>query len=175
MADPALSAPLAEAYASAPVDEIIYHTLELRHSAFASPIRVARDHVTLAATLEADAPLNPGEEVNFAGYGFDLKPPDVTGEASPTLGIEIDNVSREIVAAVESATLTTDLIEATYRAYLASDLTAPQNDPPLTLTISRVSCDLMRVSASAGFDDLSNRRFPAATYTADDYPGLLQQ
>ena len=43
MHDPALSDALREAYASAPVGEVIWHTLELRHPAFAAPIRVVRD------------------------------------------------------------------------------------------------------------------------------------
>lgn len=38
--DPALSAALREAYASASVDEVIHHTLELWHPAFTAPIRV---------------------------------------------------------------------------------------------------------------------------------------
>ena len=43
MPDPALSAAIQEAYASAPVDQVIYHTLELWHPAFSAAIRVVRD------------------------------------------------------------------------------------------------------------------------------------
>ena len=40
MPDPALSAALAEAYAAAPIDQVILHTLEIWHPAFSVPIRV---------------------------------------------------------------------------------------------------------------------------------------
>jgi hypothetical protein len=175
MSDPALSAALQEAFASAPVDDIIHHTLEFRHAAFAEPIRVVRDHADLTAALEADAPENPAEAVLFAGYGFTLQPPDVTTDPSPTLGIEIDNVDRTILAAVEASMVSTGAIEVTHRIYLASDLTAPQNDPPLTLTVAKINADLMRVRAGAGFADLANKKFPASEFSAESHPGLIQQ
>ena len=54
-----LSQALKEAYASAPANVVIYHTMELRHPAFTAPIRVVRDYAPLTATLEATAPADP--------------------------------------------------------------------------------------------------------------------
>lgn len=56
MPDPALSAALAEAYASAPADVIVLHTLEIWHPAFvedgvARPIRVVRNFEDTATWL----------------------------------------------------------------------------------------------------------------------------
>jgi len=76
MPDPALSAALAEAYAAAPSDVVVLHTLELRHPAFRddngnpTAIRVVRDHADLVARLEASAPLNPVEMVTFTALAF---------------------------------------------------------------------------------------------------------
>ena len=58
MPDPAMSAALAEAYASAPVDQVIHHTLELWHPAFSAPIRVVRDFSAIDARIEAGAARN---------------------------------------------------------------------------------------------------------------------
>lgn len=175
MSDSTLSEAIKEAYAAAPADEVIYHTLEIRHAAFAVPIRVVRDLVDLDATLEADAPEDALTEVTFTAYPFDIVPPEVSAEGSPRLAIEIDNVSREIVAAVELAMSSTDLLSVIYRSYVASDLTAPANDPPLTLTVFQISADPMRVRLVAGFQDVNNKRFPAGEYTAERFPGLVLQ
>jgi hypothetical protein len=100
-----------EAYASAPADVVIYHTLEIRHAAFATPIRVVRDLVNLSATLEATAPTDPSTEVEFIGFSFDLKLPEVSTGGTPELVIEIDNASREILANIELSMATSTLLE----------------------------------------------------------------
>jgi hypothetical protein len=175
MSDSTLSEAIKEAYASAPADDVIYHTLEIRHSSFVTPIRVVRDLVNLDATLEAGAPEDALAEVTFIGYSFDLIPPDVTTGGAPRLVIEIDNVARDILAAIEGAMSSNTLIEVIYRAFLASDLSAPQNDPPLTLTIFEINATPMRIRAVAGFRDIGNKRFPAEEYSTEQFPGLTPQ
>lgn len=175
MPDATLSDAITEAYASAPADEVIYHTLEIRHSSFATPIRVVRDLVDLDATLEATAPEDASTEVTFLAYSFDLVPPNVDSGGSPQLIIEIDNVSREILANIELAMASPNLLTVIYRAFVSSDLSAPANDPPLTLTIFQISANPMRIRAVAGFQDIVNKRFPADSYTAERFPGLTQQ
>ncbi len=177
MPDPSLSQALQEAYASAPSNDVIYHTLEIRHPAFTTPIRVVRDNQDITARLEAAAPENGGELVTFVGFAFDLVRPEVTSTGIPQCAIEIDNVSREILANIELAVTDTDNpIEVTYREYLASDLnTGPENDPPMTLTITQITADVFRVRAVASFADIGNRRFPREEYTAERFPGLINQ
>jgi len=175
MPDSVLSQAIKEAYASAPVGEIIYHTLEIRHSTFATPIRVVRDVISLDATLEATAPEDASTEVTFLAYAFDVTLPDVSTGGSPQLIIEIDNVSRDILASIEGAMSSTDLLTVIYRAFLASDLGGPHNDPPMTLTIFQINATPLRIRAVAGFQDVGNRRFPAGEYTAERFPGLTLQ
>lgn len=175
MPDSALSAAIMEAYAAAPVAEVIYHTLEIRHPDFVTPLRVVRDHVSLDATLEAGAPEDASTEVTFLAYPFDIRPPEVSASGSPRLVVEIDNVSRDIVAAIEAAVASTEPVEITYRVFLASDLSGPQNDPPITLTASKITATALRVTLDAGFDDMTNKRFPAAEFTAARFPGLVAQ
>jgi hypothetical protein len=171
--DTSLSEALREAYASAPADQVVFHTLELRHPAFTSPIRVVRDWADLTCTLEADAPANPGEEVTFIRFAFDFTKPEVSASGVPQLTIEIDNVDRSIVANIEAALSTTDMVQATYREYLSSDLSAPQNDPPIHMTIISVTANVFRVKAVAGFPDLMNRRFPTTEFDSETFPGLV--
>ena len=83
MPDPALSQAIKEAYAAAPSDVVILHTLELRHPAFVddagepTAIRVVRDHADLTARLEPGAPLDGGAMVTFIAMAFDLSQPPV--------------------------------------------------------------------------------------------------
>lgn len=173
MTDTTLSQALKEAYASAPADVVIYHTLELRHPAFTAPIRVVRDWEPLTATLEATAPADPSTAVTFAAFAFEFTKPEVSPGGVPQITIEIDNVDRSIVANIELAMQTTDLVQVTYREFLSTDLSAPQNDPPLSMTIMTVSATVFKVTATAGFPDLMNRRFPTVEYDAQTYPGLV--
>jgi hypothetical protein len=175
MPDSTLSQAIKEAYASAPSASIIYHTLEIWHPAFSVPIRVVRDNASLDARLEASAPRNAGEMVTFVGFAFDIVPPEVTHTAVPQCVIEIDNVSRDILAQIEAAMGSTELITVIYRAFLSTDLSGPENDPPLSMTIFQISANPFRIRATAGFSDLSNKRFPGLDYTSEVFPGLIAQ
>lgn len=172
MSDETLSAALKEAYASAPTNDVLLHTLELRHSAFDQPIRVVLDHVDHMLTLEAGAPTNPGTSVNFVGFAFELTLPEMSDSGVPELSIRIDNVDRAIIANIELSMQTPEQIEVTYRPYLASDPATCQMDPPMTLQINHIEADVSSITARCTFGDMSNRTFPGQVYTIARFPGL---
>lgn len=173
MPDPALSAALEEAYASAPVDVVILHTLEFRHASFTTPLRVVLDTQVLTATLEPAAPVEGGEAVTFVPYAFRFRLPAVSTSGMPEIEIEIDNVASEIIASLDMAAQSSSLIELTYRPYLSTDLSAPQMDPPLTLVLHDVEADVFSVRGRASFGDYGNRRWPGEWYDAQRFPGLV--
>jgi hypothetical protein len=173
MPDSTLSAALAEAYASAPTNEVILHTLELRHPAFTQPLRVVNDHATLTATLEASAPVDASQVVEFAAFAFRFTLPDVQSTGMPELEIEIDNVSAEVVTYMDQAANSTQLIEVTYRPYLVSDTSAPGMDPPLHLVLHDVEVDVFAIRGRASFGDYGNRQFPGQSYDGQRFPGLI--
>ena len=178
MTDNTLSEALKEAYASAPSDVILLHTLELRHPSFVdengnpTAIRVVRDNVNHICTLEDTAPLNPGQAVEFTAMAFDLTLPPVEAIPVPEITLSIDNVSTEIIKYLDRAVETQDMIEMTYRPYLISDLSMPQMDPPITLVITEVTADISKISATARMMDIGTKSFPAENYTVKKYPGL---
>lgn len=171
MPDATLSAAIKEAYALA--TGIIYHTLEFRHPSFTTPIRVVRGFEDITAGLEATAPLNAGQMVDFAAMAFELTKPEVSPSGVPQITITIDNVSREIISNIELSMGSTDLVQVTYREYLDSDMTAPQNDPPMSLDIMTISATPFQVSCTAGFPNLMNKKFPTQEYSAEVFPGLI--
>jgi hypothetical protein len=180
MPDPTLSAALAEAYAAAPSDLVVLHTLELRHPSFvddngnATAVRVVRDHGDLVARLESSAPLNPGEMVTFTALAFELELPPVDTAPVPEITVTLDGVSREIVKHLDAAATSQNKIEVTYRPYLSTDLEGPQLDPPITLVLTEVEADVFRVTGRARMLDIGNKAFPAETYTAKRFPGLTR-
>jgi len=171
---------LKEALASAPSDITVLHTLEFRHDAFEDEngdpvaVRVVLDHEDLTATLEADAPMNPGASVLFQAGSFDFTLPDQRDDTSlPEMFISVNNATRLLMPYLDQAIEAGGEISVTYRAYLSDDLTGPENDPPLHLVITQIDVDLGTVTARAAFGDFANRRFPAVDYDAETYPALL--
>jgi hypothetical protein len=77
------------------------------------------------------------------------------------------------VANIEASLSTTDMVSVIYREFLSSDLSSPQNNPPLSLTIMSVTADLYKVTAVASFANLMNKRFPTKEYSSEVFPGLL--
>lgn len=173
MPDSTLTQAIKEAYAAAPSNVIIYHTIELWHPAFSAPIRVVRDYTDLTATLEASAPRNASTAVTFVAFNFEFTKPEVSSTGLPEVTLTMDNVDRAIVANIEAALSTTDLVTVIYREFISSDLTAPQNNPPLSLIITSVVADLYKVTAVASFPNLMNKRFPTLEYSAETFVGLL--
>jgi hypothetical protein len=180
MPNPALTQAIKEAYASAPSDQIILHTLELRHPAFLddsgnrTAIRVVRDHLDLFARLEDGAPIQGGETVRFVAMGFELDLPPVDTMPVPEISVTLDNVSREIVRNLDAAAESQSVIEVTYRPYLSSDLEGPQMDPPIHLVLTEVEADIFRVTGRARMLDIGNKAFPGLIYSAKSFPGLTR-
>ncbi|MBF0187068.1 MAG: DUF1833 family protein [Magnetococcales bacterium] len=178
MPDPSLSEAIREAYAVAPSDVIIHHTLELRHPAFvdddgnATAIRVVRDHQNLTARLEASAPMDSGEMVAFIAMGFELELPPVDTVPVPEITVTLDNVSRELVKHLDAAVTSQEKIEITYRPYLSNDLEGPQMDPPLTLILTEVEASIFRITGRARMLNIGKKAFPSEVYTAKRFPGL---
>jgi hypothetical protein len=180
---------LQEAYASAPVEEIILYTLELRHPSFineddvVSPIRLVKDYGVLLEEgdpdvygwnlfLENDAPANAGEEVRFYSLMFDFELPAQQEGALPTIEITIDNVTRELSQYLDEAVKLDSPIELTYREYLLSNKEEPQfvlNG----MTIQSVKSTVFQVTISASFADLINRNFPGKIYRPEEFRGLI--
>ena len=178
MPDNTLSEALKEAYASAPSDVILLHTIELRHPSFKdnqgnpTAIRVVRDNVNHVCRLEDTAPLNAGQEVEFIAMAFDLELPPVEAIPVPEITLSLDNVSTEIIGYLDQAIESQEMIEMTYRPYLSNDLSCPQMNPPITLVITEIVADISKISATARMMDIGNKSFPAENYTVKKYPGL---
>ena len=133
-----------------------------------------RDGVGLVARLEATAPANPGQMVAFVAMAFEFELPPVESVAVPEIMLAMDSVGREISDQLELAAISTDKIEVTYRPYLSTDIEGPEMDPPLTMTLSDVEANPLRVTGRARLIDFGGKAFPAELYTAKRFPSLAR-
>lgn len=169
----------AEAIAVAPATRAMLDTLEMRHSEFRDEngnpyaIRIVNDHEDLTATLEADAPMDAGEEVLFLALPIEVSGPDETDSSeTPSISIAVDGVSQHVVKQLDLAVQTLEPVLITFRVYASDDTSGPAMLPAITMTLRDVEVGEMRITARASFFDPTNRAFPRQDYVAASYPGL---
>ena len=158
-------------YASAPVNDLIIHTLEIKHAAFnvtghsQGTIRLVQGFDDITATLE-----NANSAV-FKASGFGVSLPQKSVRGRQDLNFSIDNVTGEALNAIDDAIEAGGKIIVIYRAYAGSDLSAP-GQPPVVMTATAVKADYSSISISASFHDLVNKAWPYRRYTPSFAPGL---
>ncbi len=179
MPDESLTDALAEAAALAPSDEIIWHTLEVRHPDFedengdrASLLLVA-DTEPLTAPLEADAPVYPGEWRSFIPLAFNFALTPIEAGTTPEIEISIDGVTRSLIYYLDLAMASAVPLVVAYRPYLDTAIAdGPQMDPVLTFEVSDVTVGLTNVTMRARTGIDLRGAFPRRIYTITEFPGL---
>lgn len=174
-----LSEAMAEAATYAPITRAILTTLELWHPIRSSPVRVVVNPEGINATLEGDAPRNPGEEVPFIASNVQVELPDESDQSeSPELRVRMSNVTRQLKGVLDSIRDSEDpdirdaqwqLIE---RIYASDDLTGPARLPVLSLALKRVQIQGNTAELVAAYRDSANTSIPAQTFTPESYPSL---
>ena len=157
---------LRRVYTSAPADEVIIETLEVRHSKF------SRTWYLSSNVGEFDGTLESGTTVRFTPLPFTVKLPSSDAQGGQILAISIANAGQEMVAEIEAAaTDPHERIEVVYRVYLESDKSMPQS-LPIKLSIDTITMTDEAITAQAGRSDTLNFKFPSIVYTAEKFPGL---
>lgn len=156
-----------EAYTSSPKGVVIYETLQVSHPS------VAEDYYLINQRESFDLPLEDGGgPVTFKASGFNFTLPPTGENGTQDLRLSIDNVDREITDFLMQVIGSAEPVKITYRPYLSSDLTKPQLDPPLELTLRDVKINNFNVTGRATFADVLNQPFPNDYYTRTRFPSL---
>lgn len=171
MGNNTLTEALKEAYASNTSGEVILYTIEIAHPTFA-PIRIVKAQRDYQLTLEATAPANGGEEVTFKEYAFNFNLPLLNEKGIPSIVFSIDNVSLDILHALDAAAHHTVPITLIQRIYLSGNPSAPAATPT-EMIVQFIDTDAKTMRLTAVFFDINNRKFPQRTYTADKFPYIL--
>lgn len=181
------TAALEEAYAVAPADDYVIHTLELIHPAFvdgggaSDSVRVALDDRSWDLRLEAGAPLFGGQVKTFEPLAMEVSLPEQSETSFGVLKLALDNVPRTIWPKLQAAARVRASAMVIYREWVAvrnlsSGIYVPSDAPDMIidqLTMRVVSATLLRLEGSATFVDLLNKSFPRRTFDAANYPGLF--
>lgn len=171
---------IAEAYACAPQDTIVLHTLEINHKSFTEPARVARWPVTdneptrFRCLLEDDAPYDPGRVVEFIGLPFEIITPEKSTENPGQFQIKIDNIGDSLDEYLEAAALEGGSITAIYREFIKG---SEETDGPRTvwggIKISSPRMEGQTITFSGAVLDWMQRPF-GYLYTPERYPALVR-
>ena len=148
-------------------DEAFITLVTIDHANFAEPVRVASDPFELLPDAGVRGVVSRGEEYLYLPFSIELPTQDDSGISRARLSI--DNISREIVAAVRSAN---SALSITIEIILASD--------PDTVEISiadfrldRVTYDAFTVSGDISAEYFDLEPFPSRRFTPSDFPGLF--
>jgi len=174
-----LTRALMESYASAVQETILLYTLEINHRAFVRPARVARWSAAqptpekFHCRLEANAPYDPGQMVEFIGLPFDVKFPDKTEDNAGEFSFQVQGIGFELDADLEAASLSGGKISAILRVYIkGEELQGPAEVwPGIDICNPAIDATTGDVSASGSLFGWLNRTF-GRNYTPGKYPAL---
>jgi hypothetical protein len=116
--------------------------------------------------------LETGGYKTFEPVGFRFELPKTAIAGTQDLNIEIDNTDRRIMEFIKTVKDTRVPISVIYRPYLSSDVTQPQWNPPIKLTLRKVSVTAQVVSGQASFLDVGRKAFPSKNYTRKEFTNL---
>ncbi len=132
--------------------------LTLSHEALTEPLRVTSDAVIT---------LSRGN--SFVPFPFELSLPDDDDNRTPRAHLVIDNIDRQIVAAVRSLTSSPSVLIEIVRAAEPETVEAAFTDFRLT----DVTYDSQVVAGNLTLEDFTTEPFPAASFSPSLFPGLF--
>ena len=162
-----LSAPAREASNAQQTNEAFVVLVTINHSTFDAPVRVCSDPHELLPDAGVRGIISRGNEYIFMPFEVELPQQDDSGVARAK--ITMDNISREIVAAVRQAT---SALSITLEVVLASS--------PDTLEVSvadfrleRVTYDALTISGEISVEYFDLEPYPSRRFTPADFPGIF--
>lgn len=169
------SVAFAESAAIARLEYFMLDCYELWHPSFAEPIRFVNDVNPITATLEATAPRNAGEAVEFLAVPMSIdRPEESDTAANPSIGLQRPDLSGLLKNALDAARGSLDPWEIIERVYASDDLALPAILPPRSYQVKTVTLSLAVASMQANYDDHANEAVPRLTFKREFYPGLVR-
>lgn len=148
-------------------DEVFITLVTIDHPNFTAPVRICDDPYEILPIAGVRGVVSRGDEYLFLPFSMELPAQDDTGVAKAR--ISIDNVSREIVGAVRSAT---SALSIDMEVVLASDVDTPEvsiND----FRLEKVNYDALTVTGEISVEYFDLEPYPARRFTPADFPGLF--
>lgn len=141
--------------------------LTIDHPTFTAPIRVASDPFELLPDAGVRGVVSRGNEFIFMPFILELPQEDDTGAYRATLSV--DNVTREIVAAVRTAN---SAISVAIEIVMSSSVNDVEVSVP-DFKLEKVNYDALTVSGELSIEYYELEPFPYRRFTPSDFPGLF--
>jgi len=161
--------------ANVPEAQREYRTLEIWHPQLERVYRFVTNYFVLIATLEGDAPRDPGDDVVFTGSTLRIVEPAERQDVEQTLQVEFGNVDgtiHEITDQISGLGYFTG-VEVVYRKYYSGDLSQPAVPPLYLYAAALAFSGPTSVSFTAEDVDLSQKR-AGKLYTGELFAGLRE-
>ncbi len=139
-------------------DDVFLILLTFSHDSLAAPIRVTSDAVNTASRGDV-----------FIAYPFDLSLPDDDETRPPRARLTIDNIDRQIMAAVRSLSTPPAVLIEIVRAADPDTVEARFAD----FKLLNVQYDVQVIQGDISVEDFTTEPFPAHTFSPSLFPGLF--
>jgi hypothetical protein len=146
-------------------NDVVIPTLELTCNAWSNTILLCAGFENQTCITE-DA-----RTLTFQASGIAVALPKRDTSGMQMLTFAIDNVTGEAQQLIDAALEAGEIINMTFRHYLASDKSAPAANP-LRFVVREGSMRGASVQIKAAFFDMINTAWPRRYYTTDFAPGL---
>lgn len=107
----------------------------------------------------------------FIAAGIDISLPKKTNVGTQNLNFVIDNITGEAQLKIDQALAAQERVTLVYREFLASDKSAPAQQP-FRFVVRSGQCVGTSVQVTAGFFDALNTAWPRDLYTSIFAPGI---
>lgn len=184
---PTISDAMLEAYASAPTDSYILHTIEIIHPAFVDElsnpdsIRIVIDTPDIDLQLEDDHPLWPAGTKTFKYLAMTVSEPSQEDGRFGEMPFALDNVPQLYRKWIDGMTSFRAKAELIYREWLCTrnettGVITPLGQPDRVqsgLSAWSLKVTLGRIEGTASYRDPLNESFPRTVFDKEAAPGLF--
>lgn len=178
---------IAEARASASVDQFELEAVEIRHPAWVdendlpAALRLVLDNRDWNLLHEPEAPLNAGQTVTYVSTAMRIIRPEQTEGQIGTVGLAFDFVSRAVLPWIDEALSIRADGQLTLRSWLAGrnmstgdyTVSGPPREILKGLIVRKITASATSIELSASFKDLVNIGFPRRLFEPSEFPGLF--
>lgn len=145
--------------------ESFVRTLEITCPAWSAPILICNGFKDRICGTE------DGRLIATLAANIGIALPQKNNKGNQALAFAVDNTTGEVQSKADQALDSNIRVTATYRVYLASDLSAPC-EKPYRMSVDSDSFEQNQATLQCGFFDLIGTAWPRNFYTTNFTPGL---
>lgn len=145
--------------------EAFVRTLEITCPAWSAPVLICNGFKDRICGTE------DGRLLVFTAANIGIALPQNNNKGNQALAFGVDNTTGEVMQRADEALDANARVTATYRVYLASDLSAPC-EKPYRMSVDSDSFEQSQATLQCGFFDLIGTAWPRDLYTTRFVPGL---